>query len=374
MIPYIKGRVTHQAHVNIPENTYEEEYARDGFFGRYAHLYRSHAPVSWTEIEGPLKPQAFDLSAERNVEIGGDFLRQRHVYLANAEVEIAYVRLSQEMPYFYRNADADELFFIHKGAGELETDFGPLYFEEGDYIVIPRGTVFKWNPKNYSEFLNVTSFSEYRFPEKGMIGQHALFDPAMIRVPTPRATATEVDESKNYELRIRRCHQITKVTYPHNPIDVVGWKGTLCVWQLNVRDIRPILSDSYHLPPSAHTTFVANGFVICTFLPRPLENGDPAAMKVPFYHSNIDYDEVLFYHSGQFFSRNGIQPGLLTFHPQGIHHGPHSEAVERTKNVQKTNETAVMIDTRHPLYVQKAAEDIEVKEYWKSWMKKAGAK
>jgi homogentisate 1,2-dioxygenase len=284
-------------------------------------------------------------------------------------VEIAYIRLAQAMPYYFRNADADEIFFVHKGTGEFLCDFGPLFYEEGDYIVVPRGTVFKWNPKHYSELLNITSFSEVRFPEKGMIGQHALFDPAVIRVPTPQVKEETSKTNELFELRIRRQGEITKVKYPHNPIDVVGWKGTLTVWQLNVRDIRPISSESYHLPPSAHTTFVANGFVVCSFLPRPLENGDPKAMKVPFYHSNIDYDEVLFYHAGQFFSRTGIQPGMLTFHPQGIHHGPQADAVTRTKNVERTNEIAIMIDTKKPLNVNENAQKFENVEYWKSWMK-----
>jgi homogentisate 1,2-dioxygenase len=157
------------------------------------------------------------------------------------------------------------------------------------------------------------------------------------------------------------------VFYPFNPHDVVGWKGTLSVWKINVRDIRPISCDRYHLPPSAHTTFVAHNFVVCSFLPRPLENGDPKAVKVPFYHSNIDFDEVIFYHQGEFFSRAGIDTGMITFHPQGIHHGPHPSAVSRTSHVTFTNEVAVMIDTKRPLKVADSATICENKEYWKSW-------
>ena len=368
MIPYIKGRVTHQAHVNIPDGTYEEEYAREGFSGRYAHLYRQNPPVGWNRIEGPLKPRAFDVSREYGAT-QGHYLARREVLMQNQDVEISYTCLSEPMDYYFRNADGDEVFFVHAGKGRLETDFGPLKYEPGDYIVVPRGTVYRWVPSEPSEYLTTLGFSEIRFPEKGMLGQHALFDPAMIKVPTPEVQATP-NETKEYELRIRRCGKITHVYYPFCPIDVVGWKGTLTVMQLNVRDIRPVLSDRYHLPPSAHCTFVAKGFVICTFLPRPLENGDPEAMKVPFYHSNIDFDEVLFYHQGQFFSRAGIKPGMLTYHPQGIHHGPQADAVTRTKDVSRTNEIAVMIDTRNPLNVAPAAESLEVSDYWKSWMKK----
>ncbi len=363
MIPYIRGRVTPQAHVGVPEGTFEEEYARDGFFGRYAHLYRTHPPVGWTEIDGPLRPQAFDFGLR---ERRGAAASQREVVLVNDDAEIAYVRLSETQPGYFRNADGDDVYFVHSGGGKLETDFGALDYEVGDYLVIPRGTVYRWVIGSATELLNVVAFSEVKFPEKGMLGQHALFDPALLRVPSPE-TLTAPPAQDSYELRIRRAGVITRVTYPYCPLDVVGWKGTLTVWQLNVRDIRPVICESYHLPPSAHTTFVAGGFVICTFLPRSLENGDPKAMKVPFYHSNIDYDEVLFYHSGNFFSRNGIKPGMLTFHPQGIHHGPQAQAVERSKDSTRTNEIAVMIDTRRPLVPTASAAEIEIKNYWKSW-------
>ncbi|MGZ3478681.1 MAG: homogentisate 1,2-dioxygenase domain-containing protein, partial [Polyangiales bacterium] len=139
---------------------------------------------------------------------------------------------------------------------------------------------------------------------------------------------------------------------------------------LNVRDIRPVSSDRYHLPPSAHTTFVAPNVAICTFAPRPLENGDPRALKVPFYHSNLDFDEVLFYHAGEFFSRDGIVPGMLTFHPQGIHHGPQSPAFARAEKAQRTEEVAVMLDTKNPLRPCNAATQVEITEYWKSWSQK----
>ena len=364
MIPYIRGKVTRQAHVDIPEGTYEEEYAREGFFGRYAHLYRTAPPVGWTEIEGDLKPRAFDpLKIEKTQ--GGDYLGQREVMLLNHDVEIAYVSLNVDMPYFMRNADGDEVFFIHQGKGILETDFGPLQYQVGDYLVVPRGTVFRFKVFEKTDILNILSFSEIRLPDKGILGQHALLDPAMIQVPTPELNQDH--PAGNYDLLIRRCGGITKVVYPFYPINTVGWKGTLTVWQINVKDIRPVSSDRYHLPPSAHITFVANQFVICTFLPRPLENGDPNALKVPFYHSNIDYDEVLFYHHGQFFSRAGMKEGMITFHPQGIHHGPQADAIKRTNDIKYTNEIAVMIDTRNPLQVSGATEDYEWKEYWKSW-------
>lgn len=367
-IPYVRGKIAQQAHVGVPEGTVEEEYARNGFFGRYAHLYRREAPVRWTRIEGPLKPRAYDARALEAT--AGDYFGGRRPVLENADARLFVTRLEAPMPYFARNADGDELFFVHQGTGRLETDFGPLAYEPGDYLLVPRGTVFRFHPSSPTFLLTVETVGELAVPDRGMLGQHALFDPAVIRVPTPGETsALGPNADGEHELVIQREGQLTRVFYPSSPLDTVGWKGTLTVMQLNVRDIRPVSSDRYHLPPSAHTTFLAHNVVVCTFAPRPLENGDPAAMKVPFYHSNIDFDEVLFYHSGDFFSRAGIAAGMLTFHPQGIHHGPQKKAVERTGGATRTDEVAIMIDTRRPLRPTTAARGVEVSDYWRSWQK-----
>jgi homogentisate 1,2-dioxygenase len=365
-VPWIRGRVAQQAHVGLPEGTVEEEYARDGFFGGYAHLYRKHAPVAWTRIEGPLRPRAYDT---RRVEVtrGGEWLGARVPMLANAETQIDLAAIDEPMPFFFRNADADELLFVHDGSGRLETDFGPLAYEPGDYVLIPRGTVYRLAPSRASRVLVVASKPALGLPDRGILGQHALFDPAVIRVPAPEGSAAKPDANGEYELRILQGGQITKVWYPHCPIDTVGWKGTLAPMQLNVRDIRPVTSERYHLPPPAHATFVGRDVYVCTFLPRPLENGDPGALKVPFYHANVDFDEVLFYHSGEFFSRTGIAPGMMTLHPQGIHHGPQPGASERASKATRTEEVAVMIDTRAPLLPVPAAERLEIADYWKSW-------
>lgn len=369
MIPYVKGIVTRQAHVDIPEGTVEEEYARNGFSGGYAHLYRSQPPVGWTRIEGPLRPRAFDMRSPR-LPIPGDYLQSRRSFLHNDDVRISFSTVSEAMPFSFRNADADEVFFVHAGEGELESDFGQSSYRQGDYIVIPRGTVYRLRPTVATELLLIECYSEVRFPEKGMLGQHALFDPAMIRVPEPVLGKKSSAGNEEFELRILHRGEITRVFYPFDPLNTVGWKGTLSVRQINVADIRPVLSDRYHLPPSAHTTLLANNVAICSFLPRPLENGDPKALKVPFYHSNIDFDEVIFYHEGNFFSREGIRPGMMTFHPQGIHHGPQPKAVARSADAKATNEIAIMIDTRRSLSVSPGVADGEWADYWKSWMGK----
>jgi homogentisate 1,2-dioxygenase len=360
-----RGKVTRQAHVGLPEGTVEEEFGRQGFFGRYAHLYRTKPPVAWTRIEGDLRPRAFDT---RELSDGADgYLPARKALLENDDVTIRIAKLSDPMRYCFRNADADEILFVHDGAGTLESDFGLIDYEKGDYLVIPRGTVHRLLPEEPSAFLIIESRQEVQLPDKGILGQHALFDPAMIEVPEPAPPPPPEEGQTEWEVRIQRRGKISRVFYPFHPITTVGWKGDLTVWRINVKDIRPVICERYHLPPSAHATFITDAMVVCTFLPRGLETGDDTALKVPFYHSNIDYDEVLFYHDGDFFSREGIDAGMVTFHPQGIHHGPQPGAVKAAKDKTRTDEIAVMVDTVRPLEVSEGAERVERTDYWKSW-------
>lgn len=369
LVPWIRGRTARQAHVGVPEGTFEEEYARDGFSGGYAHLYRKHPPVGWTRIEGPLRPRAFD-GARLDPVRTDDGDATRASLFENDDAKVGLAALDRPMPFFVRDADADALYFVHSGAGRLETDFGPFDYEAGDYLLVPRGTVHRFAPTAASRLLVVSTRAPLELPERGLIGQHALFDPAVVRVPTPDGTSTcPPDARGQWQLRIAHGGELTRVFYPFCPIDTVGWKGTLAPLQINIRDIRPLTSERYHLPPPAHATFLTRGasVVVCTFLPRPLENGDPEAQKVPFYHANVDYDEVLFYHAGDFFSRTGIAPGMLTLHPQGIHHGPQPGARQRVASATRTEEVAVMIDTRLPFRRTAASERFEIADYWASW-------
>lgn len=358
---WIRGRVTRQAHVALPEGTVEEEFARRGFFGRTSHLYRRHSPCAWTRIDGDLRPTALTPAWA-----AGDWIASRAVLLENEDVRIATAVLDARMPYAFRNADGDELLFVHRGEGRLETDFGPLEYNAGDYLLLPRGTAYRLAPRSSSHFLVVESSDELEIPDRGPLGKHALFDPDVLEVPTPEVVGA--DPRGEWQVKIQRCGAITTVTYPFDPFDVVGWKGNLAPMLLSIADIRPVMSERYHLPPSAHTTFLARNAVVCTFAPRGLEVGDEQALRVPFFHSNIDFDEVLFYHSGEFFSREGIAPGMLTFHPQGIHHGPQGKAEQRSTAATRTEEVAVMLDTKLPLDVLPAAAKVERAEYWKSWM------
>jgi len=360
-----KGQSPRQAHVNIPSGLYEEEHGRKGFSGPASHLYRTHPPTSWLRIDGPCRPRAFHCAdlippdyhsrEERPVEI-----------LRSPDVRMFVSRRKETMPYYFRNADGDELHFVHRGRGLLETDYGVLTYEPGDYLVIPKGTTYR---TVVEEGPGVTLIMEtpepFKLPERGLLGHHALFDPEVLAVPE-LPSRVEGNGQREWELRIKRDGTYTRVFYPFPPLDVVGWKGDVWPTKLNVRDFRPVTSPRYHLPPSVHATFQAGGVWISTFAPRPLESG-PGAQKIPFYHRNTDFDEVLFYHEGNFFSRSGIHPGTLTLHPQGIHHGPHPAAVEASKTQTETNEVAVMVESRRPFHVMLEAESVELKNYSMSW-------
>ena len=366
MYPLKKGKTASQAHVGLPNGTFEEEHGRKGFFGKSAHLYHVHPPTGWIRFEGKLRPHCIDLNKLRPTD-QAESKGSPVAFLGNEDVKLYVSRRSAPMPFYYRNADGDELYFVHRGEGTIETDFGPLQFEKGDYINIPRAVTYRVVPRTTDNFfLIIQSQTEFEQPDKGLIGQHALYDPAVIVTPEPQPS---LEEGKEWEVRIKVEDEFSSLWYPFNPMDVVGWKGDLTVWKLNMRDIRPIMSHRAHLPPSAHTTFSTRGAYVCSFLPRPLEE-DPAALKVPFFHRNTDYDEFIFYHDGNFFSRDNIKPGMVTLHPRGIHHGPHPKALKAQGTRTHTDEYAVMLDGLNPMHVLPAGEAVEWKEYWMSWMDK----
>ncbi len=287
--------------------------------------------------------------------------------MQSPDAHVFLSRRTETMPYFVRNADGDEVQFVHAGRGLLETDYGALQYEPGDYVVIPKGTTYRVHVEQApSLFLIVETAEPVALPDRGLLGQHALFDLGVVTVPDLAHGTISKGEQTDWEVRVKREDEYTTVVYPFYPMDVVGWKGDLWAAKLNVRDFRPVTSPRYHLPPSVHATFQASGLLLSTFAPRPLES-DPQAIRVPFYHRNMDYDEVLFYHQGNFFSRAGIQAGMLTLHPQGIHHGPQPEAIEASKSKAHTDEVAVMIESRRPFKVLPDLETVEIKDYAMSW-------
>ncbi|WHZ14203.1 MAG: Homogentisate 1,2-dioxygenase [Nitrospira sp.] len=363
-----KGTAPNQAHVGIPDGLYEEEHGRQGFSGPSSHLYHTHPPTAWSRIEGPLRPRAFTCTELLTPDSRSADGRPVTV-LASPDARLSLSRRRETMGHFVRNGDGDEIVFVHSGRGKWETDYGLVSYEPGDYLVIPKGTTYRIHVDSSGEpglFLIVETPAPVELPDRGPLGRHALFDPGVLTVPELADAPDDAKTRREWEVRIKRDGDYTTVYYPFYPMDVAGWKGDLWVAKLNVRDFRPVTSPRYHLPPSVHATFQAGGALISTFAPRPLES-DPQALRVPFYHRNMDYDEVLFYHQGEFFSRAGIQAGMLTLHPQGIHHGPQPQAVTAAKRKEQTEEVAVMIESRHTFKVMPEFETVEWKDYAMSW-------
>jgi len=368
-----EGKASRQAHCDLPEETFERELSKEGFYGPATMMYHAHPPTGWSSWEGPLRPRAFDLN--RIAETGSS-PKDAASLLHNANCRMRYWRTNAPMDHLMRNADGDELLFVHRGKAQLYCDYGHLEIVKGDYMVLPRSTMWRIEPDEPVDMLMIEcTGGTFYLPEKGLLGNHAIFDPGMLDAPRiDEAFEAQRAESETI-VRIKQQNRFSTVTYPFNPLDAVGWHGSLSVVRLNVKDIRPVTSHRYHLPPSAHTTFVANGFVVCTFVPRPFET-DPKALKIPFFHNNDDYDEVIFYHDGDFFSRDNIDAGMVTWHPMGFTHGPHPKALQRMFEQKKamTDEYAVMVDTRTPLEAGDAALAVEDPEYCKSWLASAGAK
>ncbi len=354
------GVYTKQAHVKIPEGHYEEEHGRKGFFGRVSHLYHQNPLTSWSEIDGDLRPRNLPSLFETN-----EVKEKSEVVLLNKDVQVSIGTYEKSPVSFLRNADFDEMYFVHDGQGRFETSYGHIDYKKGDYIILPRGITYKFYVENITKFLIIESASEFEQPDRGMLGPNALYDQTAIFVPEAAYGSEKADK---YPIQIKRNGKYSNVTYPYNPLDVSGWKGSLYPWRLSIYDFCPINSHRYHIPPSGHTTFVCKNFVICSFVARPLESSEHGVLKVPFYHSNIDFDEVLFYHEGDFFSRDNVDAGAFTFHPQGINHGPHPNAFEKADAKEFTDEYAVMVDTRYPLERSEFFKKYENQDYWKSWM------
>lgn len=360
---WVRGTAARQAHVGLPPGTVEEEQGHGGFSGPASQLFRLQAPTGWTRIDGPLRPRAFDLTT-----LDADEQGLPHVVAGNGDVRVGTWALPVGDPgWFFVVADGDMCYLVHDGTGTLETEYGPLAYEASEYLVVPRSAVHRFVPTTPTRLLTVEAVGgAMSLPDRGMLGRFAIFDPAVLEVPTPEP----VIETGEFEVRVLRQGELTTVVYPHHPFNVVGWKGDLAPMKLRLSDIRPVMSAGYHLPPSAHTTFVGRDFVLATFCPRPVEE-DPEALRLPYYHRNVDFDELVFYHRGRFFSRGGMAEGCLTYHPHGLFHGPHPGAAERDAARGPGgwhHEIAVNVDARNPLELTPAASTAEMVDYHRSWL------
>lgn len=360
-----QGIHTKQAHKGIPEGCVEEEQGRKGFYGHVSHLIKKKGSTRWKTIDGPLKPRMFDLvKADRSGK------RQRLLFNHDIAIHSQWVFPNEAKNLTaFRNADADSLYFCHLGKGELLTEYGLLTYRPGDYIVIPKCFAHIFLPAEDSQLLLIENFTgDFREPDRGIAGKNAVYDTAQLGLPDLAAMQEYLKKNglRCLDVEVKHTEEMTHFQYEDCIFDILGWKGDLFPFKLNMDQLMPLMSHRAHLPPSAHTTFVAPNFVVCSFVPRPIES-DEDALKVPFYHQNIDYDEVLFYHNGDFFSRSNLHSGMMSFHPAGFPHGPHPKAFEKIKSIQFTSEYAVMIDTRRPLQRDASIDGIELADYWKSW-------
>jgi homogentisate 1,2-dioxygenase len=386
------GQVPHKRHTQFrkPDGTlYSEElFGEEGFSGVYSLLYHQYPPTRVTAIarHGAVCRQEWPQETHRHhhlktlgAEPGGDPIESRRLLMYNNDCAISIARPTEPMAYFYRNAQADELLFIHAGQGTLETTFGLMPYHTGDYLVIPRGTTWRLSPTAGEErssasppaqrILVVEAFGGPIQPPKryrnefGQLLEHSPYCERDLRPPTE----LPVHEARGeYQVRVKVNDEVMTYTFDFHPLDLVGWDGYLYPYAFNIEDFEPI-TGRVHQPPPVHQTFEGPNFVVCSFCPRKLDY-HPLSIPVPYNHSNIDSDEMIYYVSGNFGSRKGIEESSITLHPRGIPHGPHPGTVEKSLGAERTEELAVMVDTFRPLKFAAAAEEFDDPQYPYSWL------
>jgi len=377
------GNIPHKRHTVFRQpngNLYHEQlFGTIGFDGMSSLLYHIQPPTVVKEILGETNI-APEIALDRNMTMRSlkgfevspkdDFIASRTPVLVNSDCYIELASPKKSMTdYFYKNADADEVIFIHRGSGQLKTQLGVIDFSYGDYLVVPRGMIYQlhFNEEDNKLFI-VQSFHPIYTPKRyrnwfGQLLEHSPFCERDIRPPHRLET---IDEEGSFLIRIKKQDVLYDYVYAHHPFNVVGWDGFNYPFAFSIHDFEPI-TGRVHQPPPVHQTFETSAFVICSFVPR-LYDYHPDSIPAPYNHSNIDSDEVLYYVDGDFMSRNHIEKGQITLHPAGIPHGPHPGAYERSIGKKDTLELAVMVDTFKPLKLTKQAIQIEDPTYMKSWI------
>ncbi|GCE07987.1 homogentisate 1,2-dioxygenase [Dictyobacter aurantiacus] len=384
MPPYHRlGEIPPKRHTQFQKpdgSLYSEElFGIEGFSNNYSNIYYHYPPTRVKKIE-PFSKQQFeewneDVHRHHHLKTAGfkpgsDAVLGNMVLMYNKDLTIGIALPTQDMTYFYRNGEADQMYFVHDGHGVLETNFGLLPYHEGDYIIIPRGTTFRFTiapDSAQSRFLVVEAHGSIEPPRRylspnGQLLEHSPYCERDIRRPEELVTHTERGE---FEVRVKVGGIISSYWYDFHPINTVGWDGCEYPWIFNIADFEPI-TGRVHQPPPVHQTFQGPNFVVCSFVPRKLDY-HPRSIPVPYNHSNIDSDELLYYVNGNFGSRRGIERSSMTLHPRGIPHGPHPGAVEKSLGAERTDELAVMIDTFNPLKFTTIARTLDDPAYPYSW-------
>ncbi len=377
------GRIPHKRHTTFrkPDGSlyHEQLFGTIGFDGMSSLLYHLEPPTQVKEIMESID-MAPEIAVEKNMKsmnLGGfkvppkkDYLESRVPVLVNGDCHIVLAAPQESTTdYFYKNADADEVIFIHEGEGTLRTLLGNIDFEYGDYLVVPRGMIYQLDFKSEKNRLFIVeSYRPIYTPKRyrNWFGQHLEHSPFCERDLRPPTELETHDEKGDFLVKVKKEGMLHQYIYASHPFDVVGWDGYNFPYAFSIHDFEPI-TGRVHQPPPVHQTFETDAFVVCSFCPR-LYDYHPEAIPAPYNHSNIDSDEVLYYVDGDFMSRNNIEKGMITLHPAGIPHGPHPGAYERSIGKKETAELAVMVDTFKPLKVTKQALAIENQDYYKSWI------
>ncbi len=379
---YKLGNIPHKRHTQFRKpdgKLYSEQlFSTEGFSDDYSLLYHSHPPtqIIKTEPHHDVSPQIAEEKMLQHRSFEGfqiqpvnDYLKSRIPVLVNDDCHIVLAApQSGTGDYFYKNTDGDEMLFIHEGSGVVKTQYGQLPFSYGDYIVLPRGTIYQidFETENNRLFI-LESFTPLRFPKRylshtGQLMEHSPFCERDIRPPQDLQT---IDQTGDFLIKAKKKGMLYGLHYGTHPFDVTGWDGCCYPYIFSIHDFEPI-TGRVHQPPPVHQTFETNAFVVCSFVPR-LYDYHPDAIPAPYNHSNIDSDEVLYYVDGDFMSRKKVTRGMITLHPAGIPHGPHPGAVEKSIGQKETKELAVMVDTFRPLKITRQAIEIENKDYVMSW-------
>jgi len=380
---YQLGKVPPTRHTQFrqPDGSlyHEELFSTEGFSNSHSLLYHVNAPTQIVQVGDPysVAPRVVEAKQLKHrslkgfaIEPADDYLKSRIPILVNADCTLSLAAPRQSMEgYFFKNADADEVLFIHEGSGLLRSLYGNLPFQPGDYVVVPRGTIYQLafdSPQN--RLLIIESHGPITTPGRyrnglGQLMEHAPFCERDIRKPETLETH---DEQGRFRFYIKKQDRIYPYDYLNHPFDLVGWDGYVYPYAFSIHNFQPI-TGRVHQPPPVHQTFAGKDFVICSFVPR-LYDYHPKAIPAPYNHSNIDSDEVLYYVEGDFMSRKHVERGMLTLHPGGIPHGPHPGTVEKSLSARETAELAVMVDTFRPLKLTAEALAIEDPDYYRSWL------
>lgn len=384
---YVKlGKVPPKRHTTFYKEDgtlYREElFSTKGFSGIYSNKYHLYMPpevekISEVEIdksannwnEAPLQYYHFITGKK---ESNGNIINARNEFLKNDHITISTANITEDSEFFYRNAQMHEMIFMHYGSGELLSEYGKLPFTQWDYLIVPKGTTYQLKFDDYknNKIFIVESDTPFEIPRhfRNEYGQLTEDAPYYERDFRPPQFMEPVDRKSDYRLMLKVRNRMFEFKLPHHPFDVVGWDGFLYPYAFNIKEYAPKVG-KIHLPPPIHLVFVTEHFVVCNFVPR-LYDFHPDAIPAPYYHSNVDSDEVLYYVHGDFMSRTGVQEGSITLHPMGIPHGPQPGKTEASIGKKETEEYAVMIDTFNPLFVTKNVKETMVEDYAQSWLKK----